>query len=79
MKKLSKQQKVAHKAVRTRNARETLRTTYGRYTFEIAAYNRTMLGTYASDAAIRANLNRAGKLNALVKKCNFKKGYLNTL
>ena len=79
MKKLTIQQAAARKAVRTTRARKTLREQYGQATYEIAAFNFTELGGYANDAAIRANINRTGKLQQLVKTCNFKKGYLNTL
>lgn len=72
---LTKAQKAARKAARTRAARQELEATYGYDTYLVADGGFT--GHSPRMAAIKANINRPGRLRDLVKRCNFKNGYLN--
>ena len=69
---LSKEQRSARKAVRTRQARQQLKDKYGQVTYEVvrALETQTPVWSDAHVAAIKANYTR-GTYDHLLKNCNF--------
>ena len=78
---ITKAQKTARKAVKTRQARDRLFNKYGEDTYDVAKLmvegldsnqiaDELFMGQ-PTVAARMANINRAGQLNELVYNCNF--------